>query len=316
MSVRKLMADNPEVVLRLLFQRLGIPYQESWNDRHMKHPDFPSFMSFHYMLRCHGIDSVAVHLSFDELAAYPMPLVVYIKKNGGLFLIVESVDDGSVCFISETGKTEKYPAAFFQEVWDNNALIIDTGQTTVVKEKWEQKVKRYFSMWKYYGAGISSILLIGMYVVASVGTRDIYNLFLIGICFGGLIISILFVIREFDRYNPLINRVCHSKQGNKKMDCGSLLDTKAAYFKDLFSWSDAGLVYFMTLFLILFFFPVCLADGITAVASFVAFPYVFYSVFYQKFVARKWCRLCLCIQFILLLLFLIGCSVFIRAELC
>lgn len=303
---RKLVTNNAETVLRLLFEQMNIPYKNKWHKRHLEHPDFPSFMSYHHLLKSLGIDSAAIHVSLEDLVAYPMPMIVYVKTNGGMFLLINKIEDKNVYFINEHGSPEKLSIAYFYKIWSSDALIIDVENVTLLKEPASERIKECFSVSKYYLLGISLLVLIGRGFFLQMEIRNIYNILFIFCYIIGIVISILFYFQEFDRNNSLVKKICYSKTGNKKMNCSSILNTKAAYFCNLFSWSDLGLLYFVSLFFIMIFLPINLANLVGTVMGFLAFPYVFYSICYQKFVAKKWCRLCLGVQVIFFFLFIIS----------
>jgi uncharacterized membrane protein len=123
----------------------------------------------------------------------------------------------------------------------------------------------------------------------------------------GVLLSVLLVWESMDEFNPLIKKICASKK-NKNVNCSSILSSKDAFFLGIFSWSDIGLVYFISVFLINLLNPNNASLTATALFSFLSFPYVFYSILYQKFVARSWCRLCLGVQAVLASLFAVAIS--------
>lgn len=262
-------------------------------------------MSYYYLLKKQGINCLATEATLDEFANYPMPAIVHIKENGGMFLLINDIDEENVFFVSEVGESEKMPIEYFRNVWTGRMLIFDTDHIEVHPRIFIDRVKQWFTYSCVYIAFFSMVgLLLGIFIY-SWEQRDIYNLlFTLFYMIGGLFSSLL-LIREFSRNNLWVNKICHSKSGNEKIDCSSILDSKAAYFVGLFSWTDFGFVYFLSLFLLVFSLPGELTRTIIVVLSLLSFPYVFYSIFYQMFV-HKWCRLCLGVQCVLLALFLLS----------
>jgi len=88
----------------------------------------------------------------------------------------------------------------------------------------------------------------------------------------------------------------------KQKDCNHVLESKAAKLWDIFGWSEIGLGYFSTNFLILLFFP----SWVTYIAliNILTLPYSFWSVWYQRAKAKQWCILCLIAQILLWTIFI------------
>jgi hypothetical protein len=60
--------------------------------------------------------------------------------------------------------------------------------------------------------------------------------------------------------------------------------------------------------------PVTFANAIACLASIPAFGYVFYSIYYQKFITDSWCPLCLGVQAVLTILFLVSILFFPKID--
>lgn len=85
--------------------------------------------------------------------------------------------------------------------------------------------------------------------------------------------------------------------------CDSVLETKASSFFGIFNWSEVGLSYFSVSLFVLLLFPQYISY--LAVINFCCLPFSFWSVWYQKFRVKAWCTLCLCVQALLWLLFVV-----------
>ncbi len=120
----------------------------------------------------------------------------------------------------------------------------------------------------------------------------------------GCIIGVLLLWHEVDEYNPAIKEICH---GGKKINCSAILNSKASKVFGI-SWSVLGSTYFIGMLISL------LAGGITNTYNLfllswinvIALPYIIYSISYQYFVAKQWCVLCLAVQAVLFLQFVIA----------
>lgn len=68
-----------------------------------RHPDFPSFLAFQYILRRLDKDSYAVHIGYEELLKIPLPCLVHVYTNVDLFLFVNKVTSEYVQIKNEMG---------------------------------------------------------------------------------------------------------------------------------------------------------------------------------------------------------------------
>ena len=303
---RKLVSDNPRQVLRILFKRLGYPYTKELYDAMYQHPDFPSFLSFHYTLKRTGIENAALHIGYNELmTTMPMPAIVHVTTNVELFLVLERVDDKGVYVLNENGKEEFIARDAFLKMWEGHILIVDTENIPQApKQKSIQKVNAFLNTARKPFLIFSGVCLL-LYLLFVTAPRSWLSWSFLTMCGIGIAVSVLLLIAQFDKYNTFVKKLCTSKNEKSKRSCSSILDSKAAYFLGLFSWSDIGFVYFVALFAIVLLLPY---EGIfvAMLVSLPAFGYVFYSILYQKFVARSWCTLCLAVQAVLALLFAIS----------
>ena len=114
----------------------------------------------------------------------------------------------------------------------------------------------------------------------------------------GLGCSLLLSARLFGLYTRLTSRFCRDAGG--KTDCDTFIASRGGYLFGGITWSDVGTVYFAYM-LLLGLFP--FHDNVFAyvLSSFLACPYILYSLYYQGVVARRRCPLCLTVQAVLLL---------------
>jgi uncharacterized membrane protein/protein-disulfide isomerase len=123
----------------------------------------------------------------------------------------------------------------------------------------------------------------------------------------GIALSVLLLIAQSDQNNSLVQKLCNS---SKKTSCQTVLDSKASKLFGWLSLSELGLVYFSGGFFVLLFssFSVGSIQRLPFLAwlSVLALPYTLFSVYYQKFVVKQWCPLCLGVLILLWLEFALG----------
>ena len=118
----------------------------------------------------------------------------------------------------------------------------------------------------------------------------------------GLYFTYLLVQKSLNIHNPAADRVCGVLQAG---GCDSILELKASKFFGIFGWSEVGFAYFSVSLLTLLLFPNLLPE--LALCNLCCLPFTFWSIWYQRFRAHKWCTLCVCVQGSLWLLFFSYC---------
>ncbi len=194
---------------------------------------------------------------------------------------------------------QSQPKEEFLRSWSGIAVLVDEETKGIEKDYAANRTKMWLNQAKLPGAIVGFLLLLGyiFYYTNTIASPFDY-LFLLTKALG-TIATLPLMIRLIDKNNPFIKKLCHTKKVSKA-DCASILDSSAAHFLGVFSWSEVGFLYFTTLFCYILLFPAhnnLLVAGLAVLAA----PYTLYSIYYQGKVARQWCRLCLTVQAVLLL---------------
>jgi len=298
-----LVKDNARTILKLLLKRLDCSYDSNIYYSMIEHPYFPSFLSLQHGLKYAGIDSLAIKTNLQQLKNdLPKPILVRLETNVELFLLIDSIDDKGVHFINEKGGTDFEAIDNFVKMWDGNAMIFDTENMKSIPKPLINSLKNILESIRKPFILSSTSLIILFFILSQ--KRDVQNYLYLLFSSIGIMLSVLLFIQHIDINNPFIQRICSSKK-NPKVSCTSILNSRGAYFIGIFSWSDIGLVFFLFIFVVnLMCIPI--AYSISAILSALAFPYIFYSIIYQKFIARNWCRLCIGVQVAIAALFSIS----------
>ena len=301
---QKMIKDNVRSILKIITQHYGVEYSAALYQILKEHPDFPSFLSFQYILYRMGKDSFAIHTSYEELISIPVPFIAHSITNVDLFLFITKVSAEFVQIIDEKGNEESIKKEDFERMWDGNILVIDN-----LPGKIDISLKRKFNAFvelAKYPFFISCLIVLCAYLLVLKETQILlFYLYFLGVL-GGLGASIFLLIEQIDKYNINVKKLCSSNGNNSKIDCSSILDFKDAYFMGLISWSDIGFVYFTFLLIALLVFPFSTSQVVINVLSLFSIVYVCYSLFYQKFIARKWCTFCLSVQVVFIILFVLS----------
>lgn len=138
-----------------------------------------------------------------------------------LFLFITNIDDNYVQIIDEKGNTENLTRKDFEDIWDNNILIID-DQPGKINIPLKSKLGVIGNLAKYTFF-ISCLVILFAYLLISKRVGNfLFYLYLLGIL-GGLSASVLLFIEQIDKNNIHIKRLCSSNESKSKIDCSSII---------------------------------------------------------------------------------------------
>lgn len=298
--MNKLFTDNVSEVLKILLSYHGIRYTNHTIKRLKDNPYYPNIFSISKALTELGLDNLAFRSNIEEISkGMEYPFMVSITENQGGFLLIKEITEKSVVIFSGKNTFKEIPKIDFQKSWTGLVLAINSDNKLTQEINFQKN--RFNEILKFlkYPITLLTLVVLLSYLVLN---KKQFNLQYLGylitsLC--GLFFSSLLIFKTLDRNNSVLNKLCNSK--NKKIDCDSILDSKAAYLFGLISWSELGVFYFLLLTFLLVTLTTSSSLLILGTTSFFAIPIMIYSVIYQGFYARKWCKLCLFVQSILLI---------------
>ncbi|TAE36373.1 MAG: peptidase C39 bacteriocin processing [Runella slithyformis] len=278
-----------------------------------QHPDFPGLIALSDVLTDFKVPNLATRISPEQLTTIPLPAVAYLTVNGGIFAPVRSVGQMVEWFDTNRG-WQKEAWNDFVTKWDGVMLLVAPDQQSGEADYAVQKRKQLIENLRVPFVIGSLVLLVGALFYGLLQKVDFatsglyYSLLLTKTI--GTIISGLLVWHGIDSQNSFLQSVCKL---NDTTNCNNILSSPAAKLFDWLSWSEVGLFYFGGGLIYLLSSPLT-PDGGTQETFLsplrglgaLALPYTFWSVWYQWRVARQWCVLCLGIQVLLWVEFLIS----------
>lgn len=274
------MKHPPENIITPWLRKLGIKVSSNILKEQLKsHPDYPSLLSITDTLDYLGIENLAVETCSNMLHEIPVPFLAHVKANGGGFVIVENRESVENTF-----------PGFFHS-WSGVVLFISKTAGWSHPEN-DAMLKREDGRKKI--TAITVIAIAGI-LLASVWTSPgVIAASTILLAAAGLFVSCLIVFKDIGIENRLAAKVC-----GKENECEQVIHSKGSKLPFGIHWSDAGVIWFASMLLVLVFsaFSQRTVEMIKIISllSFPAVPFIFFSVYYQWRIAKKWCRLCLVI---------------------
>lgn len=250
------------------------------------------------MLFDYGIISEGLKIEDkDDVTALETPFVAQL--NGVLVIILKITEIEVVYYYNNNEVT--IPLSTFKEKWSGVVLVIYPEETAREPEYKENRKK------ENYSSALGSILAVAVLaVLVLLYLNDgLYNNAGITVALGvnliGVYIGYLLILKQVKRHSASADKICSIfKQG----DCNNVLDSKAAKLWGIIGWSEAGFGYFTSNVLALLLFPGLIAY--VALINICALPYSVWSIWYQKVKAKQWCVLCIIVQVLFYLFFIVN----------
>lgn len=275
------------------------------------HLDTPSFATIKDILLTYGIQSTVLRKGNHAYEDFQTPFICLIKKNNwseNNFSIVTKVEDGMVEFLDpHENKIVALKLVEFEQIDEKFILLMDDEEKKNEHEYELNKKKEFQNRLAILFPFVITLAIIlynlafrSNYAEENVLQKTLY-LFTF---YFGLLVAALLIGQEVDSHNPFFKKLCGG-EGETTTSCDVVLSSSGAKFLGL-SWSIWGFSYFFTLFIAHLLLFNQLSTMLCAVSSLAVVPYIFYSIYYQFKVVKKWCRLCLITQLILGTNFLLG----------
>lgn len=296
--------DNCILTARKFLSLLNIKYTDkSLRENLLSHPDYPSLLSISEILVKYNIENVATKTSFERLQDFPQPSIIQIVNEGNsFFYVLESFSKDEVRCYDESGELKSISINVFQSLWTGICLI-----ARKTEQSGEEGIKNRLEENKtIYGTTMACGLFLLLWTVISFSNSDISKgtllltsfLFYFILKIVGFLVSLLFLWWEIDHSNPGLQKFC---AGGKKMDCSAVMTSRhSKVLGEFFSLNVVVCAYFFssTSFLLISGFSKT-SLALLSYCSMSTVPLLLISIYYQLFVIKKWCKLCIIIKAVL-----------------
>jgi uncharacterized membrane protein/protein-disulfide isomerase len=257
-----------------------------------------SLLGYVSVLEKYNVETVAVKVSKERLNDLPVPFISFLSRNGGSFNIVRDISNDTVEWFDTNSNWKKSRKDKFLEEWSGIALLAEPSETSGEAGYINKRIAELFDKNK---EGLIGVLLsVFLLRISFLLEATIEDNFLLGLNLVGLFLCYS-IWRESIGYKSDLSEILCSS-GASDNSCQSLLSGKGANFLDIISYADLGLIYFSTN-IVFSFSSFCnkevFGDAFVAWISGSTLLGVFFSlwsVYYQKFVAKVWCKLCLSVM--------------------
>lgn len=277
------------------------------------HEEFPSILAVSDLMAKLRIKCVVAAVTSDQISDLPVPFIACVTNSSeeGDIVVVTRVEEGIVEISATEGIGLKTGVKLgeFLKIWKGVVLVAEksnrSGQVGYSSSPWNFANKSIriglFSL--VLGLLFAHIFLLDYSKLSQFPSLLIRAIVLsLGVL--GIATCAVILLIEIDSESPFIKKVCGSAPNS---GCQTVLRSSGARIFGVISWGEVGLTYFIACVLFVSF-PWRLdvnTLGLLSKASLLSIPVIGLSIFYQGFVLKGWCKLCLAIQAILLTEFIL-----------
>jgi len=278
---------NADTIFTSILDAIGIKYTYSYSTKlYHEHPNKDNLLGLFQMLSEYNIESQGFQVKDkkEAISHLETPFVAFV---GNEFVTVMEVTQGEVVY-KWKDKTIPRSLEEFIHSWSGVVLLVESTENAIEPHYNENHKEELITGFKNFAILFLVFSLLGLTGIQTGALLQLNYLIaiiinLIGVCIGCLLIS-----KQLKVESNYADKICSLflHQG----DCNSVLESDAAKIIG-FSWSEIGLGYFIANILLIVCFPVLYP--FVALINIVSLPYTFWSIWYQKSIAKQWCPLCL-----------------------
>ena len=305
-------AQNLLAVAKNLFHILGVPYTNGYlKERLSIHPHYPSLLSLADLLNEYDIEHVPVILEPEHLKELSYPAVAHLNTGEGIFVILREIHENQIEYLDMEKGPVKEPLTAFEEKWSGSLLLLEANDYSKEPDYKQHQLDEKTRQWSIRAGMVAGALFISLLFITGLfyGVQTSIWLPLILIKTTGIVVGTLLIINTFGAVSQRSHKLCKLGTSSEKLDCAKVLNSKAAKPLSWLSMAEIGWLYFSTsllgLFLTLLYQQTTTFFWLLAWINVLSLPYTVFSIYYQARVAKKWCVLCLAVQLLLWLEFIV-----------
>jgi uncharacterized membrane protein/protein-disulfide isomerase len=253
------------------------------------HPNYPSILAIIDTLDFFGIENAMIKIDLFEVDLLPSRFAVLLenKANETQLFLLEKKNTHFVIY-DENNRKKNIQIADIKEKWSGIVLLIEknTSELATVKNKNKE--------WYFL------IPLLGLFLALLIMAKNESNINILFIfILLGLTCSLATIKELFNSKSELFEKFCNLTEASS---CRDVVNSKRWRFFNVVNLSDLSIIFYTFQFIGLFYSILSNNENIFLQIIFyqlvLATPLFPLSIYYQKFVEKKWCPLCLMITLI------------------
>jgi protein-disulfide isomerase len=279
---------------------LKVRHTRDFSNRYFnEHPHKYNLLGLSRILSDYGVANAGTRIENKERDLFNIELP-FVAHFGNEFIIVNKIDKDKVHYLWN-GKKVAIAVSSFIEAWSGIVLLTETTPESSEPSYQEHRKKELFRIFQ------KAILVAAIFLISGIAsiTHSLFNnlgiTLLLLINLTGVYVGYLLVLKQLHIQSRYADKICSLFH---RSDCNNVLESQAAKLWGVFGWSEIGLGYFFSNVLVILFLPHLMTYS--ALVNILTLPYTVWSVWYQKKKAGQWCPLCLIIQALLWIIFILN----------
>lgn len=259
--------------------------KEEFDFQFNSHPDYPSLLALSDTLKFFNITNGAFKIDPSEIELLPNNFVARLKKDQTDFLSFVEKKEDAYFYTNGTEQTHSVSKTDFEMLWDDIVLLVEQD----LKET-KPKTKNWLLRSLLLVSGILFLIMLVLNL-----PNKLFALFYAFPIFG-LVLSVAALKDLFKTKSKLLDKFCKATAATS---CNTVVNSSKWKFLKTIGFSDLGVVFFSVQIVALLMMGLSgLYSGfflIQTVLLLAAIPVITASLYYQKFIEKKWCPICLSI---------------------
>jgi uncharacterized membrane protein len=242
------------------------------------HPSYPSLLSFVDALNFFKVKNYVLKVNFNEIENLPKKIICLLNND---FYFVEKKQNTYFIFDNQKEKIIHKEELF--EKWGEIVLFLEKSELN----------KSYSNSYKYINILFSFVFIFFLVINSNVG-RKIEFLILPII---GLFLSYQSLKNIFGFNENFISKLCNA---SKLTSCESVINSNQWKILEKVKLNEISIIFFSFQFFSFFIENEIQYFYFQKIILLLSIPIIFISIYYQKFIEKKWCLVCLGISLVLI----------------
>ncbi|MCU0344625.1 MAG: thioredoxin domain-containing protein [Ignavibacterium sp.] len=309
--------DNTVSVIQKTINHFGIAVTNSSVKEELKsHPNYPSFKSICDSFKEWKVEHYPLKYQPEEMKELTAPYIAHLNIGSGRLAFVSDIKNGLVFYYESLNIKKKTELEEFYKKCSGAVILLNpdenSGERNYLKKRQDELISKSVLPVTIF----TLLLFMTTMVINSFSSGEILIQLRPGLLFLtktiGIGLSLLLILHEYEIRLSLTEKLCHL---NKATNCNTVLNDKASKIFGWFGWADVGFIYFTSCLLFLLSDSFTVNYSFLAILSALSLPYPVFSIYYQGLVLKKWCPMCIGVQFILVVEFILLMPVFTNLNL-
>lgn len=258
------------------------------------HPHKNNFWGISCTLQAYGIKTIGVKINNKkEILQTVTPC---IARFGNSFITITKINNNSIHYVWNN-KEVSLDVEEFVKTFDGNILIPKKNENNIEENLLNNFIQDIYSFLDITFLFITIIIAF----IYNAFFKDIYIYGNIILNIVGVILCLFIIQKHLHKENSFSDKVCGFF---KNTNCGDIVNSSASKLYGFIDLGSLGLTYFYTNVTLLSIVPT--AIGLYVILNILCLPFSCWSIWYQKNKAHQWCSLCVMVQIVVFLCFIIN----------